>query len=562
MAALAAFLVIAPSSIAEASENDSFVVIPVLVNGLKGPVSSHKNSAIKQLKPVVDAANVILNKHKIHLHWDAKNSTKVGIGFSGFVSDSRWKKLRREGLQELKDRFEGGVGYKIYFTDRIFGDQKKNGVSFHPGAKVTKLEPVAFVRIRGDRAKILTGNDLAHEVAHSLSLGEFHKYGPGANQKADSTAHVFTHGAGEKSQENLLYPWNQPSKPRGTKLTTEQVAEVMRGARRFARKKKQGAAPPGGNDPPMYVPEDIRGSWTDELEDAAFEEIDLHSGTFFGPEEGDALLVALTVAGLFPSDQEVDILFELGIDADADASTGQTLGQLAGVELVLQISLSGHYPFTSPDGSLQSQLVDLAAGTTVALSGGVIDRDVAILEFDAPPDAEDAFDASTSIEQAVPLADLGELAPTVPFVVRASDWNTGAVDEALENFDTVPPVFPLLEMTPRSGARGQSLQLSGSGFEANSEITLLAGDLEIGTALTDSAGNFEANATIPQTARGTICFVIARDAAGSFDFSVFTLSAHLPFDPRWLFVLIPALLAAGASQAGSRMHRKKKPRIR
>jgi len=265
----------------------------------------------------------------------------------------------------------------------------------------------------------------------------------------------------------------------------------------------------------------IRGSWTDELEDVDPRHIDLWIGSFYAEGLKSEIEIAVGVSGLHAPEQEIHTTFELFLDTDNNSKTGSTFGSLwRGVDKVLEIALSGQYPFNGPDDSATSKLVDAASGTSIELTPPKVNRVYEIadtFESSVPPHSEASHD---SIDQSIPLPLFGALADQVLVGVRAIDRDTGEFDQAVFVMGVNDRLDPYFKISPEAGVAGQHIALTGKRFSFTSPVNIFIDGSQVVKATSQSNGSFALSLVLPHLSEGDH-LVMARDHAGLFDVRLF-----------------------------------------
>jgi len=509
---VAAFVLVvwvgAQCSVAMAHER--FKVVPLKVNVLKGVTADADD-----VQKMVEAANEILKKANIKLDFDKDKNINRDVSDQGNddgrVSAEEFLKLWKPGVDELKAKFKRDeLGYKLYIANFVIMEQ---GTMLTPHPSLpggpASITPVTVGRLRSGQGSAKRGNDLAHEICHAFTLGKGHTITPTLN--ADPTGHHPT------DRNNLMFPRNSESNPRGSTLTPSQIEECNKGAQKWGQAKVMRS--------PLIPLDHRHGSWTDDLGDVTAGHTDLHMGSlfasFFDEDDTEFLRVGIQLGGLHPDAIPARSAFELFFDVDNDIQTGSNFGSIAGVDKVLQIGLEGFFPFEPPAGAVTATVLDVSTGLLTPIPPGIVGRTSAILDVDGPR-SPSTFDVVDFVEQPVPFTILGPLADRIPMGVRSTNLDTGEVDEALFVFEFGPAPGPLLETSSIETGAGDTIELAGQNFSPSNIVRVLLGETEILTAVTDGSGSFSGVFFVPPLSRD-IHFVTARDESGLFDFSVLNI---------------------------------------
>jgi len=92
-------------------------------------------------------------------------------------------------------------------------------------------------------------------------------------------------------------------------------------------------------------------------------------------------------------------------------------------------------------------------------------------------------------------------------------------------------VLPEITINPTSGAVGDTVTVSGTGFAANSDIIIYFDTASVGTDGTDSDGSFSgATFTVPETSRGSHT-IKAKDEDNNYDTATFTVAQKIAIGP-------------------------------
>lgn len=87
-----------------------------------------------------------------------------------------------------------------------------------------------------------------------------------------------------------------------------------------------------------------------------------------------------------------------------------------------------------------------------------------------------------------------------------------------------------ITLSPDSGPVGTEVEVSGSGFAANSDVTITFDATQVATTTTDDDGNFTVTFTVPSATAGAHT-VTATDAAGNSASATFTVESDVTISP-------------------------------
>jgi len=500
-----------------------FLEIRLRINVLDGIQLT--NELRDQLKQIVDKANDILKQAGVRLVMDKDTdigrAPAIGNGDSELATEAELREAQAQGKKEVKDILKG-KGIKVHLTDKIFHPDPRaiaNAVSTHRDKNPGPVDPWLAFKLN---AQIPTvggrGNDLAHEIAHVLTLGGGHTIEgiPSAHLRdADPVGHDL------QDPNNLMYPANpvDPNqKPRGSTLTPWQDDELKKGGGELSKLVKRS---PGGFVTSVNNP---LGYWSDATGDVLDPAIDLLAGSFFAEEGATNLRIALEFAASHPEDANFAIEIDSVFDTDNNLSTGVVAGSFQGIDKIVRVHLDGAFPFQPPTGQLTADVFDPLHNTTTTLAAGGVGRMSAFLEVDPNTGAPTVMTLQDGFEQDLPLSALGALASHVPVAIRCRNLDTGETDEAATILDLVPSAQPVLSLSSFASVPGGLLGVTGTGFTPNASVKILLDNTVLAQLSSSAAGSFTASLTLPQVVAGDY-FVTAMDSASQFDFSVLAVQA-------------------------------------
>jgi Nidogen-like/Thrombospondin type 3 repeat len=418
------------------------VKVPLLLNILKGVFVDDA-----RVVAIVKEANKLLAPAGVCIEFSPskimRNVSDEGNGNSN-IDPGENAALYKRCVTELRDPKKGfgrDIGFKVYFTHNILG---RTDLGLTPG---TTSIPCLFMRVIAGTDQQM-GNVLAHEFGHVFGLG--------------SSGHIVDDkGTADPSDDVLAdndahapFPNNLMSGDSfGSALTNTQKKTIKEAAKKRGRNSEHG-------------------SWTDETGEVSLPHIDLFMGSLFAEDLTGDLEMTINLAGLHPDATDVNSRFEVLFDTDNDSATGVIFGSLPGIDRILEISLTGRFPFTPPAGSMTARLVDVASGASTPLASGSVRRVKEIFDtFDSSVPSS-AIDFVDSIEQSLPLSLLELSASEVPTGVRATNLDTGEFDETLFVFTlSLTPglraIRPGFDNSTLPGNDDESTGLVPLGFTAN-----------------------------------------------------------------------------------------------
>jgi outer membrane protein assembly factor BamB len=474
----------------------TLVQFPIKINVLRGTGVPGNNDAERAdfIDRAVQATNDILYRANVQLTWRVNWNEVVGDGDARIDYGELYGHIDNN-VPDILNSYPGRKPrLKVYIADVIpdryagmapIGSQR---IALALGASGLNITNELKPELRAEKEKEL-GRVLAHEFGHAV--GELDE--------------------NEEDKDDLMYPHLGG----GTNLSNEP-------SRNEAESIRAGAISRGGE--PIRVGSLIHldtkfTSWGDPLFEVSQNYIDLFIGSLFAEGPTADLEVKVGIRGLHPNGIDVDSLFQMGFDIDNNNSTGYN-----GVDKILEITLQGKYPFTTPEGSISVDLYDVNSETSIPLAPGAVKRIPEFLDsfLETDPEKIDYFD---SIQQSLPLPVLGPLADDVPIKLWAINLDTNEYDFVRFQFEFNPPPSATIEMEPLEARAGQRVNVQGTRFPPLSTVTLTIIDTEILQTPVLSDGTFSTSLTVPNLAPGRYFVTAMSDQANSFyfDFSILTV---------------------------------------
>jgi hypothetical protein len=501
--------------------------IDVTINIYKGSGTTKEKA-----KEAVKKASEILKKAGIKLNVsDARINENVTAGDDGsgggtaedgeFTRDER-DKIREEGGKAVDN---GNKGMKISFGKTPTADRPNN-----PGVSVHK-DPTVIVKDRNDAEK--TGETIAHEILHALTLAEEHKI--------DDATQSNDHGhapdkAGGSGNGNAMAPSNRRT---GSNITDDQKQKVDDDGYKDkwgkTVKKEEGKAP---GQPKQQQ----KGAGRDDLGDAgtAPKHYDLTGADQRGtPADLIAgtkgfLTGTIGLGGLFPETGPVNANYGVLFEMD---------GAHAGFDQLISLNVNGDQSIAPLN--ITGQVTDLRpGGGTVPLPNVGIASAIEALDIDAP-----AVPAMNLLEYEVDQDLLGIDGLLAPVPVEVfSDRGSGPVDTL--QFDLELDWWmqqPEMVMTQGQAMPGENVSFDILGLTPASPFDFFFDEQLLFSDVTDALGGFSGNIPLPPASEGNLYFLTAIDADGGAAFNVIEA---LP-EPTTL-----ALLGFGALLAARRRRRR------
>lgn len=426
-----------------------------------------------------------------------------GTAGDGDLTDAEALKAVEFGEGEV-GKLAGGRGLKVSFVRN-----PEAGLPANP-ARTIHRRGTLLVKKRANNQQ--TGETIAHEIGHILTLGPGHVIGPGT--RADGGGHSADNG-------NLMAPSNRRT---GTGLTDEQKEEIRRRRghhgwcsaqfeRLFPATKcasgSGGATKGGGGDlaglaaaavPPEF---DLRGAWVWVLGGETLAGADVEA--------------QITVAAAPWPGEAVNAVYSLGFDVDADAATGIVHAGLPGIDRIVFVFAAGTASYEGFEAG--GHVLDTTTGEVQPLPPGA----ATILVDERFPDLDGkVVPASLSTLLAIPSELIPFAAPAVPVVAVAGPDEGG--------LDSLTLVLDLLasEKLPTLSTFGDGVPIPGgdyklsiAGLTPGAVFDLVLDDQPLLTAKADADGAFAGSIILPEDLSSDVAhFLTAQDSTGLFAYSM------------------------------------------
>ena len=499
---------------------EDFTKIPTIVNLLKnsGATEANARKAIEEANKILKQSNLMLNVIKVN-----KDVTDGGND-DGEITAAEDREVTKNGEKEI-EATKNKRGLKINFAKVPYLPTPTS-----PGVSEHRL-PVLSVKERQDGAAFsatLTGETIAHEIGHALTLGPKHVIDPPKAQAgppvvADAGGHAGTASAqppnlaGNLGTGNLMAPSDIR---KGTALTKRQIEEIQGGGmlgrvgKTIEKEKKQEGE----------RRKEQHGTKADDLDDQSGNSaphMDLSWTSLTSIVSAAKINVFQTLAGLFPASGPVNAVYRFLFDTDADGSTGLTLASFpsVGFEREVRISVSGDASIAplSIVGTVFNPLTNAVIGGVTNLALLLGEKLFDIDSVAVPNDNQIEFDVDKAL--------LGLTAADIPVGVVTTDGVTPLVDMAGFIFDTQQWLKdPVLRLFDGEVFAGDIVSYTISGLLANSPYDLLLDSNLLVSGMLDSFGAASGSFSLPGVAGNTSYFVSAHDATGEFAFNVLFVS--------------------------------------
>lgn len=529
----AAAVLLALSVVASQALADDFTNIPVVINILKnsGVTEDAAKKAVSDASEALKDAKIKLTVVKVNVLAENDGDDGSGGATAGDAVLKREErtKVRETGSKEI-EKTDNKKGIKITFAKTPQAESPTNpGISVH-------RDPTVIVKELGDAAK--SGQTIAHEIAHALTLGPGHKID--ATITADAGGHA-PDKAGKSGKENLMAPSDYRT---GTNLTADQIKTIrddkfLEKVGKTVEKELKDAKSVGEKRQQQY------GVGTDRVGDQTANApayFDLFRTAISSELGRGSIDVLMNLAGTLPVSGAVDATYRLLVNADANAATGISAFGFSGIDKQVLVHLYGDAS-TGPLG-VSGMVIDTASGIAIPLpSVPLLLAGEELTDLTGPADV---VESQIGFEVPKALLDLSTL--HVPMATVAE----GVFDLGSGVFDTSPELSFDLDRFARDARltmplgefhAGQLFPFSLAGLLANSPFDLFLDEDLVFSGLLDSLGGFSGSFLFPADSPSSFYFLTAQDATGEFAFNV--VAADEPPLLVWCALLILVAQRAG-----------------
>lgn len=512
LAAASLFVALAlPRTGAAQEQALQFIEIPVVIN--IHTANGSQVAFIADIDRAIEEANSILAQAGIRLNWvdynvgdenpasDPTNPANAGNSDNdASMTQAERKAARSAGDKELDSNQDVGKdrGMKIYFTSvPDSSDPDEAGNSVHDRRTlIVRMVP------DDDEEKSIknTGETIAHEAAHALSLGPTHPVTDTAT--SDSGGHV----PPTVSRNNLMTAAGFGNR----NLTPLQIEEMKDNAKTWGSVQET-------NDfsvPVQPAPMLTGGGGDDILDHFGGPYLDIADAGIHSRSDVAIINLRLMVEGVIPDDQPLDLTYLWLFDTDANPGTGFPVAGAPGIERQVELRVLGD-GITPP--VLEAAVLDGAGALLTPLAAESSPE----IEFEEEPPQEVNHRLEVDVDKAL----LGLDAPLVPVMVVSEGDGFAPADTFLTSFDTSPNPNSVVafELSPAHGPMGILVQWQATALLDLTDATISLDGRAIQSGLVLPAG-------VPVSGSFPLCdlpvgrdffFVTLQDqATRSFDFSV------------------------------------------
>ncbi|MBI2844427.1 MAG: hypothetical protein HYX78_13605 [Armatimonadetes bacterium] len=480
--------------------------IPIIINIYKnaGISPADAKAAIEEASKIAAQAGYKLTVVKVN-----ENATGGDADENGDIAPAEVEKVVKAGKDEI-EKTPNKKGVKVSFTRTPLTGSTTPGWTYHD-------KPVMVVKNRGSSEA--TGQTIAHELGHILTLGPRHKVDNRTD--ADGVGHT-PNRAGDSGNGNIMAPSNRRN---GTKLTQDQIDEMKK--KRFERGKcasQWDRAYGASKDKHQH------GVRTDDLGDQAAgspAHADITTATLNGINGDPVIWGQIALGGTFAESSTVNTRYVMVFNSDNDTSTGSIYGPFEGVEYALQIRAlkfeSGElmiFP-ANVTNLMDGEVVPLPEKPTVTNAEWLTDTEglggqtvYNYINFTLPKEMVGIpVGIETGDATEVPVGVLSEevvsgiVADESSLVFNLDQWLR---DPTLETFGNGVP-------TP-----GQPYPFAISGLQPNDIFNLYVDETLVKTGVLDETGGFGPRQFIfpSDLSNNHMHFLTAQDSTGEFAYNI------------------------------------------
>lgn len=503
--------------------------IPLTINIVEGCDVSDE-----EINAVVEEANQIMKRYMISYEVKKVNRNVAGAGSDGKITSTEEHGLVTGAMNEIRQSDGSYKGMKVFYGNEL-REPNYYGMAYHAdnGGQWYSV-PVVFMKKRPGTTQTdykEKGNDLAHELAHSLTLVGKKPVAGSLAGESDNWGHM----TNPLDSDNLMYQYNGGTPPtrvvRGGNLAPEQIKEIKENAKRFG--KNYVVTPSDEFYKAMHPQNEIiynhepRTLWVDNP--AETYTLDLYNDLAFGYIYAESVTagmmdIVINLAGAFPAGLPVNTQICINMDTDNNITTGSSLG----FDKSIIIDLLEIYPTVNTmaavhniDGTLIDFVPIAFLEQTKALCD-VSDPDL-LAQSQIQPFTDTVF-----IQ--FPSHWLDITADQIPVTISLHNNLTPADDETSFIFETTAQNEPHIFLESNVITPTDSIIITGSNYTPDEPVEIYLDDDLIFAAIADSEGCFFAELPYPAGLEFGRYFISARDTTRRIsDFGIITL-IHLAGD--------------------------------
>ena len=353
----------------------------------------------------------------------------------------------------------------------------------------------------------LTGQSIAHEILHALTLASTHAID--ATTNSNSSGHA-PDKDGDAGNDNIMAPSNRRT---GTTIKPKQKKKIEDDGylKKWGKQIKKESKAHTGEKKDLQ-----KGTAQDDVNDAVSPHTDL-SRIGMGSEVGNPIIGGvISLAGLVPPDEPVDATYVLNFETDISFD---------GPEQMLVIDVWGDQSI-DPLLDVQGHLIDLAGGGEFIPVPVNLTTGIRAVDLDIPAEPVE-LQLEFQLEKFLLT---GDSEPGLISIVAQSFDNLlideiAGPDELQFWFDGRWFVTqPDLLLGKGQALPGDTIPIEIVGLSVASSFDLFIDETLLFSELTDNSGNFMGDFVLPEVEPSDFFFVTAIDQFGTSAFNVIHLS--------------------------------------
>jgi len=489
--------------------------VPVIINIYGNSITENK------AKNAVDKANEILGQIGINffLATNIQNPPAGNNGDDGsgggtpgdgkFTAEEGWESKENNvvvfGNKELK-KLPNEKGLKISFANDCWVEKPRT-TGWSLGNN-----PTICIENHGNPAKL--GQTIAHEFGHVRGLG--HPKIDDVNDYEHNLMHpesgthrtVIEEDQKRKILANPFWPWLDSI------YDYAKCSEQLEKYYPALKKKLQYGRQADDRGDQANDSSKIKSTSNGENSEYDLGEIILTS-----VKDRDEIAGRLTVWGLLPHDEEINIIYAWGIDADNNLATGINYAGKEGIDKIVRAILRGNIALNT--FIITGEILDTVLNSSISLPYPPIEVTDHIF-FESDDEEGTDIPITTTVYFLIPKDLLNISVPEVPVVVSAGNdvsiFDTAEFIFDLERWLDDPTLETFGDGVPKPGS---SYPFKVTGLKPNTSFKLFLDDMLVFSDTLDTTGSIEGEFIFPSNfSNREIHFLTGQDNTGEFAYNI------------------------------------------
>jgi hypothetical protein len=425
-------------------------------------------------------------------------------GNGNFTGDER-DDIRKNGGDEL-DSLANEKGIKICFGNIIeSADPGNPGISVHTNPTIM---------VKAGRPADSTGQTIAHECGHVMTLGSGHKIDATTNASDGGHAPNVPGGSGAG---NLMAPSNYRS---GTNLTPDQIAEMEQWKKDHGKTAEQFDS--------LYPATKLTqqfGNGSDPIRDMfpfpSFFDLDqVFLSSFLNL---DTVKINFLIAGVIPPTGSYQVMYNLGLDIDHVPATGIMYAGLQGVDRIVTVQVISNFGVINSLATVRNTVTNLFSTISVPPQ---FHTELEFYDINKP-----GVPKESSLSVKIPKILLNLVASEVP-AVATTGLGGDVTDVLYFAFDTFRWMNDATLQLYGTGlpVPGSMYPFSVSGLIPNSFFDVFVDDLMVFNGTLNPSGAYSGNFIFPTSKSAVdVHYLAVQDNSGEFAYNISS-----PRTPVWI----------------------------